>query len=186
MHVDLLKVAPILPSLLTAATLIVYSLLAVNPVMLAVVPCTSGRSPSSGETVTTYPVMVFASPPKSGAFQLILMDDSVTLLMMDELGLSKAEQKIFHVTPNCIEKFCFAGVFRAFAVNAVFLWFRPRLSYVIQHFNNLPHFNNDLHRLITIPNKILALYLVRDNLAYYEVTDSITVVRFFPSRQILR
>ena len=157
MHVGLLKVAPLLPSLLTAATLIVYSLLAVNPVMFAVVSCTSGRSPSAGETATMYPVMVFASPPKSGAFQLILIDDSVTLLMMNELGSSKAEQKIYHVTPKCIEKFCFAGVFRAFAVNAVFLWFKPRLSYVIRHFNNLQHFNNDLHKLITLPNKILAL-----------------------------
>ena len=104
MHVGLLKVAPLLPSLLTATTLIVYSLLAVNPVMFAVVSCTSGRSPSAGETATTYPVMVFASPPKSGAVQLRLIDDSVTLLMMDELGLSKTKQTILRVTPNVIDK----------------------------------------------------------------------------------
>ena len=103
-HVGLSKVAPLLSSLLIAATLIVYFLLAVNPVMLAVVPCTSGGLPSSGETVTRYPTMVFASPPRTGAFQLILIDDSVTLLMIVELGLSKTEQNIFRVIPSVVDK----------------------------------------------------------------------------------
>ena len=84
---------PFLPSLPNADTLIVYSVFEVNPVMSTVVSCTLDESPSSGETVTRYPVMVFAPPPGTGAFQLIRSDDSVTSLIMGEIGLSKTVKK---------------------------------------------------------------------------------------------
>ena len=86
---DICNAAPRLPSLPTAATLMVYSLFEVNPVMFALVPCTLRSLPSSGDTDTRYPVLVFASPPNDGSSQLILIDDFVTLLMLDECGWSK-------------------------------------------------------------------------------------------------
>ena len=88
---DIGNTAPCLPSLPTAATLMVYSLFEVNPMMIAVVPCTSGKT--SGKTVTKYENMIFASPFKNGSSQLILIDDSVTLSMLGERGLSKTVRK---------------------------------------------------------------------------------------------
>ena len=83
------KAVPFLPSAAIATTLIVYSLFEVNPVMTAIVPCISGASPSSGKIVTRYPVTVVAPPPRDGAIQLTLIDESVTSLMTTDVGLSK-------------------------------------------------------------------------------------------------
>ena len=92
MHVNLSKAAPLLPSLAIAATLIVYSSFEVNPVIFADVPCTFGGSPLSGKTLTMYSFMALASPPRDGASQAMLIDDSVTLLMAANFGLSKTEK----------------------------------------------------------------------------------------------
>ena len=89
---DICNAAPYLSSLPSASTMMVYSLFEVNPIIVALVPCTSEKSPSLGETVTKYRNMVFAFPFINGLSQLILIDDSVTLLMMDERGLSKTIQ----------------------------------------------------------------------------------------------
>ena len=90
---DISNTAPYFSPVPNAFTLMVYSLFEVNPVMVALVSCTSGKSPSLGETATKYCHMICASPFKNGSSQLILIDDSVTLLMMDERGLSKTMQQ---------------------------------------------------------------------------------------------
>ena len=65
-----------------------YSLFEFNPVMIAVVSCTICGSPSSGITVTRYPVILVAPPARDGVFQVILIEDSVTSLISIEFGLS--------------------------------------------------------------------------------------------------
>ena len=57
--------------------------------MFVVVRSTIGLSPSSGKSVTKYPNMEFAPPPRDGVSQLIVTDDSVTSLMTAEIGWSK-------------------------------------------------------------------------------------------------
>ena len=70
-----------------------YSLFEINPVRFVVVSCTIDVLRSSGMTATRYPVMLVAPPARDGAFQVILIEDSVISSMAVDFGLPKAALK---------------------------------------------------------------------------------------------